>query len=53
MFEEHQGAHWGCSGGRKKVIGSEVREVMESQVLESLLSHCEQSGFDLSGVRKG
>lgn len=32
------------------MVGHEVREVMESQILESLVSHCKHFGFNLSDL---
>lgn len=49
-FEEQLGGQFGCSRRRKEVVGCEVGEVMESQVLENLGSHCKHFDFNLSDV---
>lgn len=46
VFEDGQKGPGGWSGaGRQKVVGSEVRERREGQILEDLEDYCKYFGF--------
>lgn len=41
--QEDQGGWWGA--GKERVVGSEVRETMEDQILEDLVGYCKDEFF--------